>query len=267
MGVDMPPKGSAEAYKQVRTDTMMLVKLDPQSQKVNVISIPRDSKVYIAGNQGVNKINAALPLGGPDTAVTTVQQTLGVDVNNYLIINLRGVHEVVDAVGGIDIYVEKPMHYHDHTAHLNIDFQPGEHHLDGQQAEEYLRFRHDAYGDIGRIRRQQLFIAAFTAKLKDPSIILKLKPLIDASNKYVETNLSTQDLLSMALFAKGLNKSNYQTATLPGHPSSSSAVSYWIIDSKPAEDMVNRMIVGIDGAADGSGEAGTPAGAQTVGLL
>ncbi len=244
MGVDMPPIGSKQAYSQVRTDTMMLVRLDPAHKKVNIVSIPRDSKVFIPG-YSTNKINSAFTLGGADLAVSTVEQTFGIDVDNYLVINTRGVRKVVNALGGIDIYIEKPMHYRDRTAGLNIQLDPGQHHLNGEEAEGFLRFRHDAYGDIGRIRRQQQFIAAVSQKLKDPSVLLKVKPLIDASNEFVITDMTPQEMVRLVLFGKDMKKSNFQVATLPGHPSMNSAISYWIIDPESAETMLNQMIIGI----------------------
>lgn len=260
MGVDMPPPGSHEEYSYVRTDTMMLVKLDTSCKKVNVVSIPRDSRVFIARNHGTDKINAAFTLGGADLAVETVEQTFNVNVDNYLVLNIRGVREFVDALGGVDIFVEKPMRYRDRTAGLNINLQPGSQHLDGKEAEGFLRFRHDALGDIGRIRRQQQFVAAVASEIKNPDILLKIKPLVSASNKYVLTDLSTPDLISIMLFAQDLDHAAFEVATLPGHPSFHSQVSYWIIDSEPAEEVLNRLIVGIAGEE-------SPLERPTVGIL
>jgi LCP family protein required for cell wall assembly len=249
MGVDMPPRGvGEETYQGVRTDTMMLVRVDSREAKVNLLSIPRDSRVFIAGTDHIDKINAALPLGGVETAVTTVEQTFGVDVTNYVIINIRGVRDVVDAVGGLDLYIEKPMRYTDHTAHLSINLQPGQQHLNGKQAEGFLRFRHDALGDIGRVRRQQQFVSAFSQAIKDPAILLQIKPLLDAGNTFLKTDLSPTDLIQLVLFAKDLNRSDIQAATLPGHPAMMGGASYWVIDTAATETMLNRMIVG--GAED-----------------
>src|SRR5262249_46304426 len=124
--------------------------------------------------------------------------------------------------------------------------RPGLHHMDGREAEGFLRFRHDALGDIGRIRRQQQFISAITAKLKDPAILFKVQPLLQAGGKYILTDMSLDELASLALFARDLNRSGVEVATVPGHPSMNSPVSYWIIDPKAAEDVLNRMIVGLD---------------------
>ncbi len=245
MGVDMPPRGAKDAYKAVRTDTMMLVKLDTQHNNVNIVSIPRDSKVFIAGGHGVDKINAAFTYGGAELATSTVEDAFGVEIDNYLVLNIRGVREFVEALGGVDLYVEKPMYYRDRTAGLNIALQPGQQHLNGREAEGYLRFRHDALGDIGRIRRQQQFVSATIKKLKDPQILLSIKPLLTATNEYTLTDMATPDLVGLVLFAKDLDPSRFQVATLPGHPSSRGQISYWVVDPVPAEAVLNRLILGI----------------------
>jgi LCP family protein required for cell wall assembly len=207
-----------------------------------VVSIPRDSKVYISGNHGIDKINAAHAIGGPDLAVQTVQDSFGIPIDNFIVINLRGVRDLVDAIGGIDIYVEKPMHYTDNTAKLFINFEPGQYHLDGKQAEAFLRFRHDQLGDIGRIRRQQQFVMAVTKKLRDPSIVFKLPELVKISNQYVETDLTPNELLTLGFFGKDLNMNAVRTATLPGHPGGIK-VSYWVIDPEPAQMILDRLIL------------------------
>jgi LCP family protein required for cell wall assembly len=246
MGVDAPNKNirrkDEDSFEGTRTDTMMLVRINANKKRVSVVSIPRDSKVYISGNHGIDKINAAHAIGGPDLAVQTVQDSFGIPIDNFMVINLRGVRDLVDAIGGIDIYVEKPMHYTDNTAKLFINFEPGQYHLDGKQAEAFLRFRHDQLGDIGRIRRQQQFVMAVTKKLRDPSIVFKIPELVKISNQYVETDLSANELLTLAFFGKDLNMNAVRTATFPGHPGGIK-VSYWVIDPDQAQMILDRLIL------------------------
>lgn len=246
MGVDAPNHSlrqkDQDSFEGTRTDTMMLVRVNASKQRVAVVSIPRDSKVYLAGNRGIDKINAAHALGGPELAVQTVQDSFGIPIDNFIVVNLRGVREMVDALGGIDVFVEKPMHYTDNTAHLYINFEPGLHHLDGKNAEAFLRFRHDQLGDIGRIRRQQQFIMALTKKLRDPSVVFKIPDLVRIAGKYVETDLSANDLLTLAFFGKDLNMNSVRTATLPGHPGGTK-VSYWIVDPNAAQLLLDRLIL------------------------
>ena len=258
MGVDAPNrqvgKKDEDAFEGTRTDTMMLVRINADKKQVSLVSIPRDSKVYLAGNRGIDKVNAAHALGGPDLAVQTVQDAFGIPIDNFLVINLRGVRDLVDALGGIDLYIEKPMRYTDNTAKLYINFQPGQHHLDGKQAEEFLRFRHDQLGDIGRIRRQQQFIGAISKKLREPGVVFKVPNMVQLAGKFVETNLNPNDLLTLAFFGKDLNMNSLRTATLPGHPGGS-RISYWIIDPEPAQLILDRLILDNPQPLFGNGKA------------
>lgn len=243
MGVDANYSSKdRNTFDGTRTDTMMLVRISPDKKTISVVSIPRDSKVYLAENRGVDKVNAAHALGGPDLAVQTVQDSFGIPVDNYVVVNFRGVREVVDAIGGVKVYVDKPMHYRDRTAKLNINFEPGYHDLDGKGAEEFLRFRHDALADIGRIRRQQQFIAALSQKMKDPWIITHIPDLIRLGNQYVQTDMSMDDMFRLAHFMRSVNMEDIRVATLPGHPSGG-PVSYWVVDAEPAQEVLDRLIL------------------------
>jgi LCP family protein required for cell wall assembly len=235
MGVDASPNEYG-----ARSDTMMLVRLDPSDKKVSAVSIPRDSKVFLNG--GIDKINAAHAVGGPELAVRTVENAFGIPIDHYLVMNFRGVRECIDAIGGVDLYVEKPMRYRDRTAKLNINFEPGLQHLDGKKAEEYLRFRHDEYGDIGRIRRQQMFMSALARAVKNPWVITRLPSLVATGQKYLKTDMTADELLKLAAFTKDVDMSRIRVATMPGHPSNG-AISYWIIDAVPAQAVLDRLIL------------------------
>jgi LCP family protein required for cell wall assembly len=261
MGVDAPNAGrrnkDGSAFEGTRTDTMMLVRVDAAKRRVSIVSIPRDSKVYISGNRGVDKINAAHAIGGPDLAVQTVQDAFGIPIDNFVVINFRGVRELVDAIGGIDAYIEKPMHYTDRTAGLFIHFTPGNHRLNGEQAEGFLRFRHDELGDIGRIRRQQQFVMGVSRRLKDPTVIFRIPELVRIAGRYIETDLSSTDLLTLAFFGKDVQMNAVRTATLPGHPSGV-RVSYWVVDPEPAQMLLDRLILDNPRLSSEDSEANTP---------
>jgi LCP family protein required for cell wall assembly len=265
MGVDASQAGSKNPFDATRTDTMLLVRLNPANHDISIVSIPRDSKVYLAENHGIGKINAAHALGGPELAVKTVEQSFGIPVDNYLVVNFAGVSALVDAIGGVDVFIEKPLHYRDRTARLNIDFSPGLHHLDGKQAEEYLRFRHDAMGDIGRIRRQQYFMAAVAKELKTPATLTRLPQLVGVATQYTKTNLNQGELLNVAGFMKDVNQNRIRTATLPGRPSLNSAASYWIVDPTGAQSLLDRLILNAP-APRAMGADGRPV-PLSVGLL
>lgn len=241
MGVD-PNIGSDDPFKGARSDTIILVSIAPYGKSVNAISIPRDSKVYFAQSDTVDKINHTFAKGGAKLTVKTVEQTLGVKINHYLVISNKGIREVVDAMGGLPIYVEKNMVYHDSTSGLNINLTKGEHVLNGVQAEGYLRFRKDALGDIGRVQRQQWFLRAVAQKAKDPSFITKIPDLLKILPKYVQTDMSFYDLSQYAALAKNINLNTFEVATLPGSPSRKGYISYWILDADKTQEVINKLV-------------------------
>ncbi len=241
MGVDVATN-TKNPFKGNRTDTMLLISIAPMGKDVNVISIPRDSKVYIQGKDKPDKINHAFAFGGAKLAVKTVEDSFGVKINNYIAISNQGVIQMIDTLGGLPIYIEKPMKYNDFTAGLHINLQEGNHVLSGKQTEGYLRFRHDSYGDIGRIRRQQWFFNALLARLKDPSVITKIPELLKIIPQYIQTDMSGYELAKLAGVAKNIDSSTIQIATLPGAPSTKTATSYWILDPEKTQELINNMV-------------------------
>jgi len=241
LGVDSNGADS-DLWVGTRTDTMILLNIDPKTKTVNAISIPRDSKVYLPKGMGVQKINAAHAIGGIDMTIKTVEDTLGVHVDKYIMLHDNAVREIVKALGGVDIYVEKNMHYNDNAGHLHINFTKGKHHLTEKDAVEYLRFRHDALGDIGRTQRQQWFLRGLLADLQKPETIAKIPQIISVVHKYVKTDLSAYELTQYATLAKGFDMDNIEIAMLPGAPNKHGYISYWILDPDKTQDVVDRLI-------------------------
>ena len=241
MGVDVASNES-NPFKGNRSDTMLLISIAPYGKNINVISIPRDSKVYIPGKNKADKINHAFAFGGAKLAVKTVEESFGVKINNYLAISNAGVIKMIDTLGGLPIYIEKNMKYDDYSANLHINLKQGEHILTGKQTEGYLRFRHDSFGDIGRIRRQQWFFNALLARLKDPTVIVKLPELLKIMPEYIQTDLSAYDMAKYLGMAKNIDTSTIQIATIPGAPSTKGIISYWIIDPIKTQDLINKMV-------------------------
>ena len=241
LGVDSNGQGT-DQWKGTRSDTIIVLNIDPATHSVNAISIPRDSKVYIANNHGVDKINAAHAYGGIETAKKTIEDTLGIRINRYICVHDDGVKEVIDALGGVPIYVEKRMNYDDFSGKLHIHLEKGEHVLSGQEAVGYLRFRHDGLGDIGRTQRQQWFLRGFLSRLQNPQVISKIPELVNIAKKYVKTDMSVYELSQLAALAKGFDEGSIQIAMLPGAPNMRGGVSYWILDPDKVQDVVNRLI-------------------------
>lgn len=231
-----------DTWKGTRSDTIIVMNVDPATHTVNAISIPRDSKVYLPGDHGTDKINAAHAYGGIDMTKKTIEDTLGIRIDKYICVHDEGVREVIDALGGIPIYVEKRMKYDDYAGKLHINLDKGNHVLNGQQAVGYLRFRHDGLGDIGRTQRQQWFLRGFLERLQTPSVITKIPQIVNISKKYIKTDMSVYELTQLAAMAKGFDEGDIQIAMLPGAPNSRGGISYWILNPEQVQDVVNRLI-------------------------
>ena len=241
LGVDSNGEGT-DPFEGTRTDTIILMNIDPRTKSLNAISIPRDSKVYLPGDHGVQKINAAHAIGGIGMTIKTIEDTLGVKIDRYIIVHDQAVREIVDALGGVDIYVEKNMHYNDYSGKLFINLQKGNNHLSGKEVVGYLRFRHDPMGDIGRTQRQQWFLRGMMEALKKPETLAKLPEIINVAKKYIKTNMSFYELSQYAGLAKHLDMDKIEIAMLPGAPNKKGYISYWILDPEKTQEVVDRLI-------------------------
>ena len=214
-----------------RSDTLMIATLDPKKKKAALLSIPRDTRVKIKG-YGFDKINAAYAYGGYELTQDTVEDLIGVHMEHHILINIKSFKKIIDAIGGVDINVEKRMYYEDvwdDDGGLLIDLQPGLQHMDGDTAITYVRYR-DEEGDIGRIRRQQKFMQAVMDKVTSPAIIPRIPSIIKEVVGSVQTDLSVKQLIEFATSLKDAQKSGLQAEMLPGKPMYIDGVSYWIPD-------------------------------------
>ncbi|MBO9608938.1 MAG: LCP family protein [Paenibacillaceae bacterium] len=199
-----------------RSDTLMVASIDPSTKKATLMSILRDTYVKIPGH-GEDRINAAITMGGPDLAMRTVSNLLGIPIQYYVYTDFKGFIALVDAVGGIDIDVEKDMKYSDsEDDHIyDIDLKKGLQHLNGNTALQYVRFRHDATSDFTRTERQRKFLAAVADKLQSTTSLLKLPKILQSIDPYVETNLSVMDMLKLGSLAMDAKTSGMASAQLP----------------------------------------------------
>ncbi len=241
VGVD--DNGSkTDPWRGSRTDTIIILNIDPHSKSINAISVPRDSKVYLPGDYGIQKINSAHAIGGIDMTKKTLEKTLGIRINHYVMVHDSAVSKIVDAIGGVPIYVEKNMFYNDYSGNLHVNLSKGLNILDGYNAVGYLRFRKDGLGDIGRTQRQQFFLKALIEKLQTPQTLAKLPEILDAITTYVKTDMSFYEISHFASLAKNLDPEKIVFATLPGAPNKHGYISYWILDPEKTQNMVNKMI-------------------------
>ncbi len=213
-----------------RSDTIALVSVNLRTKMVKLLSLPRDTRVQINGH-GWQKLNHAYAYGGIQLLQETVVNYLGLSIHYFAVVNYDSFPRIVDLVGGVDINVERRLYYVDRAGGLYIDIPKGSQHLDGQKALHYVRFRNDALGDIGRVRRQQVFIRALLDKIYSPEILPKLPQLTREIVSMIETNMPPSQALQLgAYLMEGEGETKLDFATLPGHSAYISGVSYWLGD-------------------------------------
>ena len=214
-----------------RSDTLMIATVDPRLDRATLLSIPRDTRVKISG-RGYDKINAAFAYGGVALTESTVENFLGIDIDHYIMIDTSSFVKIIDAIGGVDINVEKRMFYEDpwdDNGGLVIDLYPGQQHMDGKTAVTYVRYR-DSEGDIGRVKRQQAFMAACLDKVTSPEIVPRIPKILREVIDAVETDMSLRQLLEVAGALKAAQQNGLETDMVPGYPLYIDDISYWIPD-------------------------------------
>jgi len=223
------------------SDTMLLIRFNPHTDQLVVLSLPRDTRTLVAGQ--TTKLNEANREGGPALAAQSVSSLLGgVEIDRYVRINVQGVEKLVDALGGVEVNVPKDMKYQDDSQHLYINLKAGQQRLNGDQALQFLRFRYDDNGDIGRIQRQQMLMRAIVEQALNPKTIARAPNILSVIQSHVDTNLSVEELLALVGYASKTNSSNIQMLMLPGDFSSPAQyeLSYWLPNLAEIDTMVSE---------------------------
>ena len=246
-----------------RTDTMMVLRVDPRTEQAWLLSIPRDLWVPIADGQGKGRINQAFNEGGPERLIKTIQQNLEIEIHHYVQVNFAGFKKLVDAVDGVPVYF--PAAARDMNSGLRVD-HPGCIVLDGSQALAYARARHYQYmengrwrtdptGDINRMARQQNFIRralkrSIAKGVRNP---VKLNELLNVAtdNVKVDSELSNNDIFRLGRRFRAVEPDTVQTLTLPTRIGNVGGASVLFLDD--AADEVLRVF-----------RDGTPPGGESV---
>lgn len=231
-----------------RSDTLFIVTADPDTKQLSMLSVPRDTRVLIPG-YGYDKINHAYSLGGHKLTEKSVERLLNMPIDHYVLIDFKAFYKIIDALGGVDIYVDKRMYYEDpwdDDGGLVIDIQPGLQHMDGETAIQYVRYR-DGEGDIGRVARQQKFLKAVMDRVASPSILTRIPTLIYEISSAVETDLSMSQMFSLAAMFKEAKDNGMRAYMVPGEPADIDKVNYWVPDIEQLrESMAKQMGVLLD---------------------
>ena len=244
---DLPPEARNLGYHALvnsfdgLSDTMLLIRFNPHTDQFIVLSLPRDTRTLVQGR--MTKLNEANQLGGPALSARSVSDLLGgVEIDRYVRINVQGVEKLIDALGGVTVNVPKDLKYQDDSQHLYINLKAGEQQLDGDKALQFLRFRYDDYGDIGRIQRQQMLMRALVEQVLSPKTVARLPKILSVVQSHVDTNLSVEELLALAGYASKTDAYNTQMLMLPGDFSSSNdfELSYWLPNLGEINNLVSE---------------------------
>lgn len=234
------------------TDTLLVCSYDPKIQDVALLSIPRDTFVGRNKNTatGFDKINALYQID-PDKLLKKVNDITGLGINYYIKVDTQGLKDLVDSVGGIYFDVPIDMDYDDSSQKLSIHLKAGYQLLDGNKAEQVLRFRHNNNGstypaeygqeDIGRMKTQRAFITEVIKQVAKPENITKVDDYIKIANNNVETNFNIWNLKDYAPYAIDFNADNIKTETLPGVPEKCNGVWLYIHNKKQTEQIVKEL--------------------------
>lgn len=224
------------------SDTILLLRFNPQTRKLVILSVPRDTRSLVEGH-GVTKINAGNAFGGPALSARAVSNLMGgIRIDRYVRINVIGIEKLIDALGGVTIYVPQDMKYKDDSQHLYIDFKAGKQHLDGPKLHNFLRFRYDNLGDIGRVQRQQMAMRALAEQALNPATLGRVPQILSVIQSHIDTNLTVEELVALVGFGVKTNRADVQMLMVPGEFSNEGQfdASYWLPNRRGIERLVSQ---------------------------
>jgi len=233
--------GCDEIESHGRADTIVFLSISPKTKDVLILSIPRDTRVEIPG-RGMDKINHAYAFGGEELISKTVSFFLDEPIHFYAVADFNGFVNIIDELGGVEIDVEKEMHYVDKAGGVEIHLYPGKQILDGKKALQYTRFRQDKLGDLGRIKRQQNLALAVIKKMIKFDSITKIPQISEGMKGYIETNIEAQDAIVLANLFRGVNQEKFRVETVQGKPVYIEGVSYLEPNVEEVQQRVKSLI-------------------------
>lgn len=246
---------------EIRTDVIFVVNLNTMTNKVKVVSIPRDTKVIWSDKQkraynqltgytqNISKLNEMAAYGRinqnvgniRDFTIDEIENILRVHIDNYVVVNLDAFKEIVDAIGGVDMYVPQDMYYVDNSQGLYINLKEGQQHLDAEDAEGLVRFRRYATGDEARVEVQQLFLKAVAEKVMSPEMISNLPNMVTRLLPYVKTDIKLTEVLGYVSLVEEFSLSGLEFHIVPGYGDDSEGPSYYYIDEEGLDELIKDV--------------------------
>ena len=230
------------------TDTIMFASFDKERNSLNIVSIPRDTRVRLG--MSYSKINSVYGAGKEgkrqELVIEKINEIIGMPVNYYAVIDPAAFRNIIDILGGVEINVPQRMYYNDPYQNLTIDLWPGVQVLDGAKAEQFCRFRSGyASADLGRINAQQMFVEALLDQKLKPKYILKAKDIFEEISENITTNIGVTDVVKLLPVVKALTGDNVTTYTLPGEPRTINGASYYIWNRTETDKLINEQFLNI----------------------
>ncbi len=231
-----------------RTDVMILAHLDMINNSINMLQIPRDT--YVADNgRSDRKINSGWGYNKEKTVFSEVYKVTGVEVDKYVLVDTSQFRNIIDAIGGVEFDVPINMNYDDPVQDLHIHLEKGLQKLDGDKAEQFVRFRKNnngtgyAMGDVERLGAQQGFIKAAIKQLFSVTNALKMPKIISMFSSMIETNMSNSEMISYAPYIFKVDHDSINIMTLEGVPEYRNKISYFIADKEKNKTLINTYFV------------------------
>jgi LCP family protein required for cell wall assembly len=243
--------GSPESFSG-ESETMLLVRFSPNSNTIRVLSIPADSMAAVP-EMGLTKLSMANARGGSVFATRVISRTLNnVRIDRYIRLSSNSLREVVDQLGGVDVFVPQDMVHKDSAGKLTMGLASGWQTLNGEEAENFVRFRENAPGDLRRVQRHQLLLKAFRERLSSPTVLTRLPQLARTMRNYLDTNLSLEEIWALLNFSLSQEPNKLQMFLLPGSlsPLSQDPNSYWIDFSQQHRILQDYFGVNIGGVQE-----------------
>ena len=246
LGMDIGDPNQEDNLEIKRTDTIMVVNYNPSTDKITTLSVPRDTLIQNNGNS--IKINSAFAIGGYSKIKTEVENLLNININYLVKVDYNAFVDIIDAIGGVKMEIERNMIYDDEGQNLHINFKAGETvKLDGQKAQEFFRWRKNndgsgfANGDLDRIQNQQKFISKVIDKCKSPLIIFRMPKIMSAIGNNVETNMSPFSIIKYALKFITVSKDDISMLTATGTPKTINGQSFLVFDKSLNGDLISKL--------------------------
>lgn len=215
-----------------RSDSVMVAHIDLVNYETRIVSIPRDLYCEVLTKKGrpyKDKLAHAYVYGGIDDVKYAVDKLFDISVDYHIVTKIGGMEKLIDEVGGVWIDVEKDMRYRDRAQDLNINIKKGFQVLDGKNAVDYSRFRRDAEGDNGRMRRQQELIKAILVEMRKPNNLLKINRILQLAHESFETDIAIGQFLALKEVASEFTPDKIQSLTLFTDSMMSDGISYQFV--------------------------------------